>query len=554
MTVLWLLLTSFPIAVAQDLDSPLGLNTYRRAGNVVYAPVRLDGRSLFWIAAEQKKEDCDQLGLETIQTRRNRIENRLKSQVRLLVENHVAPELIQVITTQLNKQQTVQVVVDGKPNKPIVTVTALDAEIYGLTETQVAEEYALKIRQGLLQAVEERQPNAQRSHLQWAAIGGAISALLIAVLVKWQSQIGKARQQLRQEFHIQQSFLSQQRKTTDTDEETAQEISRQQQQLFNLKRQIEQKTWQKRVFQLLLVVVGVSGLAWSLKQFPQTRNLGILLFRQPFAIVLIGLGTAIAIILSHFLIDLLLTKWIGTEDQFRPEQIERRRRRALTLSPIWKNVVMVLLIAVGLILAYSLFSLSTGVALFAQIGFLGLAVSLIFQSFIKDALTGYTLLAEDAFAIGDFVSVRENFGVVEEMKLVMTQIRSSPGGLITLRNGEITSVTNHSKDWSRIDFTVLVDYDTDMKQAITILRQVLEAMRSDPVWEAQLISKPDILGVEQFDEYGVLLRIRAKTQPGQQFNVTREFRLRLNQAFKNAGIKIPIPQREVRYRTSETCD
>lgn len=550
-----LLLTSVAIGVAQDLGSPLGLNSYRRAGDIVSTPVRLDGRSLFWIAAEQAKDGNDQLGLEAIQIRRNRIESRLRSQVQLLVKNRIEPELVQVITTQLNQQSTVQVIVDGKANKPIITVTALDAEIYGLPEAEVAEEFAQKIRQGLLRAAAERQPMAQRSHLRWAAIGAALSALLVALLFRGQQKLGKARQQLRQEFYTQQQGLRQLQQTTDIDEATAQEISQQQQQLFDLRRQIERTTVQKRILQLLLVGVGVVGLAWVLQRFPQTRSLGILLFRQPLGLLLIGLSIAIAIILSHLLIDWLLTKWVGTQDQFPPEQIERRRRRALTLSPVWKKVTTVLLFTVGLIVAYSLISLLTGVVLFAQIGFLGLAVSLAFQSSIKDALSGWLLLAQDAFAIGDLISVnedlasaKENFGVVEEMKLLMTQIRSSSGGLTTLRNGEINIVTNHSKDWSRMDLTVLVDYDTDVKLAMKILSQVFETMQSDLVWGGQLLSKPDILGVDQFDQYGILLKIRAQTQPGQQFNVTREFRLRLNQAFKDAGIKIPIPQREVRYR------
>jgi small conductance mechanosensitive channel len=77
---------------------------------------------------------------------------------------------------------------------------------------------------------------------------------------------------------------------------------------------------------------------------------------------------------------------------------------------------------------------------------------------------------------------------------------------------------------------------------------VLKTMQTDPEWEPKLLGEPDILGVEQFEQDGILLRIRTQTQPGQQFNVTREFRLRLNQAFRHAGIKIPIPQREIRYR------
>jgi small-conductance mechanosensitive channel len=138
------------------------------------------------------------------------------------------------------------------------------------------------------------------------------------------------------------------------------------------------------------------------------------------------------------------------------------------------------------------------------------------------------------------------------MNLLMTQIRSSPGDLITFRNGEITNITNRSKDWSRMDFMVLVDYDTNIKQALIMMSDVFQTMRSDPVWHSQLLGEPDVLGVEQFEQWGIRLKIRAQTQPGQQFNITREFQFRLNQAFKDAGITIPLPQQEIRYRASRS--
>ena len=80
---IWLLLTSRPIAVAQDRDRRLGFNAYRRASNLVYPLVRLDGCRLLGIAAEQKKDDEDHLGLETIPFRRAQIENRFNSQLQL---------------------------------------------------------------------------------------------------------------------------------------------------------------------------------------------------------------------------------------------------------------------------------------------------------------------------------------------------------------------------------------------------------------------------------------------------------------------------------------
>jgi len=535
------------LGYAQDLERSLGWKPYGTIGDVAYAPVRLDGRDLFSIAAERQKEKGNQWGLGSLQIRRNLIESRLSSQVRSLVENNISLESIQVVVTQFNKQPAVQVIINGTPTKPILTVTSLDAEIYGLTEVELAEDYARKIQTGLVQAIEERQPANLRSQAQAAAIGGAIATLIFAILIWVQQQLHALRQQLRQEYRTQQDQFSQQQPKEDECNPSPM-IS--EQQLFDLKRLIERKTWQKRTVQILLLMVGGFSLAWILQRFPQTREAGILLFRQPIALLLIGLLTVITISVSHLLIDRILARWVHADFQLSPAQINRRQQRLLTLSPIWKQITTILLVILGFILIYASFSLSTGLTLFTEIGVFGLAISLAFQSAIKDILAGWMLLAQDAFAIGDQVVIKEMAGVVEGMSLSMTCIRSSAGELISLRNGEITSVFNRSKEWSRMDFTVLVDYETNIKQALALLQAVFQTMQSDPVWGPQLISDPDILGVEQFDLNGIMLKIRAQTQAGQQFNVTREFRLRLNQAFQDAKIKIAIPQQEVRVRNT----
>jgi|GEM_PF-1753034 len=139
-------------------------------------------------------------------------------------------------------------------------------------------------------------------------------------------------------------------------------------------------------------------------------------------------------------------------------------------------------------------------------------------------------------------------GVVETMGLMMTQIRSSAGELISLRNGDITTVANRSKDWSRMDFTVLVDHGTDLPRAMAVMGEMLQSLQADPAWQAQLIGEPDILAVEQFQPHGILLKLRTQTQPGQQLPITREFQLRLHQAFHQAGVRVAVPQQEVRFK------
>ena len=560
-----------PMAVgqAQTPDRILQLKPYGLTGSIAYAPIRLDGYYLFSIAAERRQGEGGQSGLGPLQNRRNRIEDRLRTHLQYLLDHGIDPASLQVVTTRLNQQMAVQLILAGNPSQPLVTVTSLDAELYGLSETELAEEYARQIRQGLVTALEERQPAARQLHLRQAVLGGAIAVLLMALLYGWQYRIGQVRRGLRQQFHQQQETLTQQQETLTQQQETltqqqetltqqqirvglgggtTQEGAELQQRLFDLKRRIDQQTWRKRCLELLLVAVGTISFAWILQRFPHSRSLGMLLFRQPMGLLLIGLTVTLIIILSHHGVDWFLSRWVGTTDQFSDSQLDRRRRRSHTFSPIWKQAISLFWAIAGLLLAYSLFSLSTGLTLFAGVGALGVIASLVFQSSIKDALAGLMLLTRDAFTLGDLIAVREMVGVVETMGLMITQIRSSAGELITLRNGDITTVVNRSKDWSRMDFTVLVDHGTDIQRALAVMGEVLQTMAADPAWQAQFIGAPDILAVEQFQPHGILLKLRTQTQPGQQLPVTREFQLRLHQAFQQAGLRIAVPQQEVRFK------
>jgi small conductance mechanosensitive channel len=539
-----------PMAVgqAQTPDRILQLKPYGLTGSIAYAPIRLDGYYLFSIAAERRQGEGGQSGLGPLQNRRNRIEDRLRTHLQYLLDHGIDPASLQVVTTRLNQQMAVQLILAGNPSQPLVTVTSLDAELYGLSETELAEEYARQIRQGLVTALEERQPAARQLHLRQAVLGGAIAVLLMALLYGWEYWIGQVRRGLRQQFHQQQETLTQQQIRVGLGGGTTQEGAELQQRLFDLKRRIDQQTWRKRCLELLLVAVGTISFAWILQRFPHSRSLGMLLFRQPMGLLLIGLTVTLIIILSHHGVDWFLSRWVGTTDQFSDSQLDRRRRRSHTFSPIWKQAISLFWAIAGLLLAYSLFSLSTGLTLFAGVGALGVIASLVFQSSIKDALAGLMLLTRDAFTLGDLIAVREMVGVVETMGLMITQIRSSAGELITLRNGDITTVANRSKDWSRMDFTVLVDHGTDLQRALAVMAEVLQAMQADPAWQAQFIGEPDILAVEQFQPHGILLKLRTQTQPGQQLPVTREFQLRLHQAFQQAGLRIAVPQQEVRFK------
>lgn len=407
----------------------------------------------------------------------------------------------------------------------------------------------------MVRGIAERQPAAQWRQLKHAAVGGAIAALAIALLYQLEQWLVRSRQHLRQQLKAHHHSLAQQQAALNLEDPQPESLTDLQQQIFRLKQHSDRRASQKRLVQLMMLTVGLVGLAWVLQRFPQTRPVGILLVKQPLALLVLGIATAVAIFLSRLAIDWTLAHWASTEVNLPADQVDRQHRRAITLSEVWKNVFTILWVTLGGMMAVSLLTLSSGLTLTLRLGVLGVLASLAFQSAIKDALAGLLLLARDAYVVGDLVMIKSDmgdllgiFGAVETMGLYITQIRDSSGSLVTLRHGEIISVANHTHAWARMDFTIAVDHDTDLNQALALMQSVLDSMRASPDWAAKLLDQPDIVGVDQVDPQGFTLKIRAQTASGQQWAVAREYRLRLTQAFKAHGIQLAIPQREVRYR------
>ncbi|MEO1693066.1 MAG: mechanosensitive ion channel family protein, partial [Cyanobacteria bacterium J06631_6] len=123
--------------------------------------------------------------------------------------------------------------------------------------------------------------------------------------------------------------------------------------------------------------------------------------------------------------------------------------------------------------------------------------------------------------------------------------------LITLANSQINSVENHSNGWSRSDLRIPVAYETSIDMAIAVVSQVALEVSEDEAWRNQVIEPPQILGVEDFSEYGVVIRVWFKTEPLKQWDVAREFRRRIKIAFEAAEIPLSIAQQKVWFRDFE---
>ena len=229
---------------------------------------------------------------------------------------------------------------------------------------------------------------------------------------------------------------------------------------------------------------------------------------------------------------------------------ERGAQRAQTLGSLFRNIITisVYLVAGLLVLAEFGFNLAP---LIAGAGILGVAVGFGAQSLVADFLSGIFILMEDQYGVGDVVDVGDATGTVEEVQLRVTKIRSVDGILWFVRNGEIMRVGNMSQDWSRTVLDVGVAYGADLKKAKEIMREVGEALDVDPDYGDKVLEVPEVWGVEDLGGDSVAIRMVVKTKPGEQWAASRVLRERIKEAFDEAGIEIPFPQRTVWVRNED---
>jgi small conductance mechanosensitive channel len=205
--------------------------------------------------------------------------------------------------------------------------------------------------------------------------------------------------------------------------------------------------------------------------------------------------------------------------------------------------VRVLVISIALLLTFNVF-IDIGPIL-AGAGILGLAVSFGAQSLVKDVISGFFILFENQFAIGDVIEAGGKSGTVEKMTLRVVVLRDLKGTMHIIPNSEIKVVSNMTRGWSRAVVDVGITYEEDIDKALAVVRDEAAQFSTDKVWGAQLDGPLEVPGIESLSDSSVVVRTLIRTQPGSQWNAAREFRRRLKKRLDREGISIPYPQRKV---------
>ncbi len=296
-------------------------------------------------------------------------------------------------------------------------------------------------------------------------------------------------------------------------------------------------------------------------------NLGEWVIDRPFRIVVI-VGLALIVTrFSHRSISKLHDRILAAPKDPRFAQLRRKPNnasdqsvavakrapaRAEAIQAVLKSAVGVSVWSVAVLLVLGELSINLA-PLIAGAGIAGIALGFGAQSMVKDFLAGLFILIEDQYGVGDVIEVGEVTGMVEGISLRATRLRDFEGTVWHLANGEISQVGNHSQLWSNCVIDVDIAYDTDVRRAMTILGGVAEAMKNESVDDeaSAIIADPVVQGVQALGENAVTLRLVVKTDPLSQWQVQRELRLRIKEAFDAEGITIPFPQRTVRVVTGD---
>jgi small conductance mechanosensitive channel len=226
-----------------------------------------------------------------------------------------------------------------------------------------------------------------------------------------------------------------------------------------------------------------------------------------------------------------------------------REQRGYTIAQLLKSLGRVVIVGVAILLSLNVF-VNIG-PLLAGAGILGLAVSFGAQSLVKDVIAGFFFLLEGQFAVGDVIEVAGRSGVVERMTLRVVMLRDANGVVHMIPNGQITTVSNMTRTWSRAVVDVGVAYGTDVDRALEVFRDEAERFAKDEHWSSKFDGDPEVVGVNSLDESQITIRTQFRTHAGQQWAVGREFRRRILTRLAREGIEIPFPARSVSLRIAD---
>ncbi len=253
-------------------------------------------------------------------------------------------------------------------------------------------------------------------------------------------------------------------------------------------------------------------------------------------IVLVLVGALVAVRLAVF-----ITRRVEQAFQDNdPSTMNEREKQAATLGKVIRNITRILVWSVAVMMVLRELGIDIGPIL-AGIGIMGLAVGFGAQSLVKDFLAGMFVLIENQYNVGDVIEAAGAKGQVEKITLRATTLRDLKGNVHIIPNGTIAVVTNRTRQWSRFVLDIGVAYKENVDEVMGVLKEIGDELAADVEFSSMITAPLEVLGVQDFADSAVVIRVMFTTQPVKQWTVGREFRRRVKNTFDAKGIEIPFP-------------
>src|ERR1022692_4381713 len=267
-----------------------------------------------------------------------------------------------------------------------------------------------------------------------------------------------------------------------------------------------------------------------------------------------GSGLEIVLLLTGAILLTRFATWLGGRITARIDANARetdalvrseasKHRHAITSVITWATLVIIYC--------------ATGVAVLARLGIpvtnlvapaavVGVALGFGAQRIVQDLLAGFFIITERQYGFGDLISVavpnvsNPATGTVEDVTLRVTTVRTASGEVVIIPNGQITQVTNLSRDWARAVVDVPVPAAVEVNRVSDLLRKIAAEAYTEPDLRRLLLDPPAVMGVQSIDVDHFQVRLVARTLPGRQFEVERILRARIATGFLREGILLPV--------------
>ncbi len=269
----------------------------------------------------------------------------------------------------------------------------------------------------------------------------------------------------------------------------------------------------------------------------------------------LSLARVIAILIAALVASKLASRFVRVLRNRIVEMMKRHRgteptleleKRAATIGGIIRKTVGGVIWILALVMALKEVGFDIAPIL-AGAGVVGLAVGFGAQNLVRDVITGLFMLMENQISVNDVAIINGTGGLVEEVNLRTTVLRGLDGTVHVFPNGAITSLANMTHEFSFYVFDVGVAYKEDTDRVVEVLKDISEKMRQEDDYRLLILEPLDVLGVDQFGDSAVVVKVRLKTMPSKQWQVGREMNRRIKKRFDEEGIEIPFPHQSLYF-------